>query len=313
MGSTSKIQWTDATWTPVRARHRVTNRVGWHCEHVTAGCEFCYAENMNTRLGTGLPFKPGHRKDVEIFLDPNMLLAPLKDWRAPRMVFVCSMTDLFADFVTDFMLDKMFAVMIRSRHHIFQVLTKRSRRMQEYLSDLTIERLNDALPSLPALPFRSFSWLANVWCGVSCEHQEAAELRIPDLLLTPAAVHFVSAEPLIGPIDFDRIQFGEHTGVCSALTFADDQPRLDWIIVGGESGRSARVMDLAWVTQIVDACELSGVDCFVKQMGDKPVLDGIRLKLAASKGGDPEEWPERFRVRKMPGLSTTEQTQGALL
>ena len=98
MGSTSKIEWTDSTWTPIRARNKATGKVGWHCEHSTTGCEFCYSESINLRLGTGLPFKPGHRKDVELFLDEAMLMAPLK-WRKPRMVFVCSMTDLFADFV----------------------------------------------------------------------------------------------------------------------------------------------------------------------------------------------------------------------
>src|SRR3990167_1704387 len=124
MGAVSKIQWTDASWTPIRARNRATNKTGWHCEHATPGCEHCYAETMNKRLGTGLPFKPRHRKDVELFLDEKTLTAPLR-WRKPRMIFVCSMTDLFADFVPDEWIDAMYGVMTQARMHIFQVLTKR--------------------------------------------------------------------------------------------------------------------------------------------------------------------------------------------
>jgi protein gp37 len=110
MGDRSNIEWTDASWTPIRARNLATGKIGWHCEHATTGCEFYYAEGMNKRLGTGLPFKPGHRADIEIFLDDEMLLAPLR-WKKPRRIFVCSMTDAFADFVTDEWLDKIFAVM----------------------------------------------------------------------------------------------------------------------------------------------------------------------------------------------------------
>src|ERR1043166_3823667 len=131
MAANSKIEWTDASWTPIRARNLKTGKIGWHCEHVTSGCEFCYAENMNKRLGTGLSFKPGHRKDIQIFLDETMLLAPLR-WKKPRMIFVCSMTDAFADFVKDEWLDKMFAVMALCPQHTFQVLTKRPERMREW-------------------------------------------------------------------------------------------------------------------------------------------------------------------------------------
>ncbi|MBY9051415.1 phage Gp37/Gp68 family protein, partial [Pseudomonas fluorescens] len=99
MADRSAIEWTDASWNPIRARNLITGKVGWHCEHATTGCEFCYAEGFNKRLGTGLAFKPGHRKDIEIFLDEQMLTQPLR-WKKPRKIFVCSMTDLFAEFVS---------------------------------------------------------------------------------------------------------------------------------------------------------------------------------------------------------------------
>lgn len=133
MADNSAIEWTDATWNPVRARNLETGKVGWHCEHATTGCEFCYAEGFNKRLGTGLAFKPGHRADIEIFLDEAMLTQPLR-WKKPRRIFVGSMTDLFADFVPDEFIDRMFAVMALAPQHTFQLLTKRAARMREYLT-----------------------------------------------------------------------------------------------------------------------------------------------------------------------------------
>ena len=119
MGERSKIEWTDASWTPIRARNRITGKLGWHCTHASPGCVHCYAEDMNRHVGTGLPFKPGHEKDIEVFLDETMLLTPLC-WKRPRKIFVCSMTDLFADFVPDEWIDKMFAVMALTPQHTYQ-------------------------------------------------------------------------------------------------------------------------------------------------------------------------------------------------
>ena len=152
MSDGTKIEWTDATWTPIRARAFVLQsdgsgkeRIGWHCEHASDGCKNCYAEGMNLRLGTGFDYKPGHLKhttrhgdprgDVTIFLDEKMLQVPLR-WKKPRKIFVCSMTDLFADFVTDEMIDKVFAVMALCPQHTFQVLTKRSSRMRRYIESI---------------------------------------------------------------------------------------------------------------------------------------------------------------------------------
>ncbi|RWQ12383.1 DUF5131 family protein [Mesorhizobium sp.] len=291
MADKSAIEWTDATWTPIRARNRATGKVGWHCEHDTTGCQFCYSEGFNKRLGTGLPFKPGHRKDIDIFLDEEMLTAPLR-WKKPRMIFVCSMTDLFADFVPDEWIDKVFAIMALAPQHTFQVLTKRAKRMREYLTqhrtvqqadvrnrlawETTIDVMSLWFPDWKREgidgPHRSraiaafTAWpLPNVWLGVSAERQQEADERIPELLATPAAVRFVSAEPLLGPIDFGKI--------IRAATFAGrlypdgKTGPIGWIIVGGESGPSARPMHPAWARSIRDQCRAAGVHFFFKQWG----------------------------------------------
>lgn len=211
MADRTSIEWTDATWTPIRARRHnhpggPVTHVGWHCEKVSAGCDNCYAQGINLRLGTKLPFKPGHlapRGEVEVFLDETMLTAPLR-WRRPRKIFVNSMTDTFGPFVTDDMLDRMFATMALCPQHTFQVLTKRPERAMAYLTKLSDEpsewrckRLDYA--SIPVWP------LPNVWLGTSVEDQATADARIPHLLATPAAVRFGSAEPLLGPLDLTRV------------------------------------------------------------------------------------------------------------
>ena len=133
MADRSKIEWTDSTWNPIRARRRDNGHVGFHCEHVSEACRNCYAEGMNKRLFTGLDYKPGNRDQVEIFLDEKTLLQPLRGKR-PRKIFVCSMTDLFADFVADEMIDRIFAVMALCPQHTFQILTKRPERMRKYIA-----------------------------------------------------------------------------------------------------------------------------------------------------------------------------------
>jgi protein gp37 len=263
MGEKSKIEWTDATWNPIRARQTVPGvafkpKIGWHCEHVSEGCRNCYAETMNRRLGTGLDFKPGHRSDVEIFLDEKMLLAPLR-WTKPRRIFVNSMTDTFAEFVKDEWLDRMFAVMALAARHTFQVLTKRPERMREFCTS---------------------GWpLPNVWLGVSAEDQATADERIPLLLETPAAVRFVSLEPLLGPIDLFHIE--EPSGLTfNALSKKEGISfrgrGLDWAIVGGESGPHARPMHPEWARDIRDQCAAAATPFFFKQWGEWAgrLLDG---------------------------------------
>jgi len=284
MADKSTIEWTDATWTPIRARNRATGKIGWHCEHATTGCKFCYAEGFNKWRGTGLPFKPRHRKDIEIFLDEDMLLAPLK-WKKPRMIFVCSMTDAFADFVEDEWLDKMFAIMALCPQHTFQVLTKRAERMRYYCAGLTVrnsveleaERIQPS-KGLAVSPKWCFRWpLPNVWLGVSAERQQEADERVPHLLGTRAAVRFVSAEPLLGPIDladiandgdtFFNVLRGHAAEECQER-WRNGVPKLDWIIVGGESGKNARPMHPDWPTSLRDQCAAAGVPFFFKQWGE---------------------------------------------
>ncbi|WP_158669943.1 DUF5131 family protein [Bradyrhizobium guangdongense] len=298
MADRSKIEWTDASWNPLRARNLKTGKVGWHCEHATTGCEHCYSEGFNKRLGTGLPFKPGHRKDIEIFLDEEMLTQPLR-WKKQRRVFVCSMTDAFAEFVTDEMLDRMFAVMALASQHAFQVLTKRSKRMREYFADDgTWERIAEAAYELwcqhlapqPTghLTIKHFGkddsemWIEepmpNVWLGVSAERQPEADERIPDLCATPAAIRFVSGEPLLGPLDLAPwLAFVENDPNDPRMVFDEnvmadgidlEQVTLDWVIVGGESGRDARSMHPDWARALRDQCAAAKVAFFFKQFGE---------------------------------------------
>jgi protein gp37 len=285
MADKSAIEWTDATWTPIRARNKKTGAVGWHCEHATTGCEFCYAENFNRRLGTGLPFKPGHRADIELFLDETMLLQPLR-WKRPRKVFVGSMTDIFAAFVPDEWLDRMFAVMALAPQHTFQVLTKRAERMHTYVAEpgRGAYVAGASVADTIAIPVR---WpLSNVWLGVSAERQPEADERILHLLATPAAVRFVSAEPLLGPINLTSLAFSktcgcehrsptlnafEATVLCEGCCEGPerlDLGKLDWVIVGGESGPSARPVHPGWVRSLREQCAAAGVAFYFKQWGE---------------------------------------------
>lgn len=200
MGAKTKIEWTQgedgtagSTWTPIRARNRETGKVGWFCEHVSPGCENCYAESLNIRLGNGIEFKPWHRKDVEMFLDEEMLLWPLK-WKKPRTIFACSMTDLFASFVPDDWIDKIFSIMALAHWQTFQVLTKRPERMLEYINNHPSLGSRGGAGGVP--------WpLPNVWLGSSVEDQRRFDERWPILRETPAAIRFLSIEPQLERID----------------------------------------------------------------------------------------------------------------
>lgn len=323
MSDNTKIEWTESTWTPIRARYAkplpdadpgdlADAKLGWHCEHVSEGCRFCYSESMNRRLGTGLPFKPGHRKDVEIFVDDRLLEQPRR-WKRGRMIFVCSMTDLFADFVTDAMIDRLVGEMAHCTRHTFQVLTKRPERMRAYFAALPQRQRDLACDSI--LDFVHFP-LPNVWLGTSVEDQRAADERIPQLLATPAAVRFLSCEPLLGPVDltsikaprepdeppedleidwrFDALTTGDHywfdgedgqPGDCSDGPHRDG--RIDWVIAGGESGQSARPMHPDWVRDLRDQCaeatihgDPAPVPFFFKQFGEYRPCTDAELKQA---------------------------------
>lgn len=333
MGSKTSIEWTadkdgnaGASWNPIRAQSHESGKVGWHCEIVSPGCERCYAMAINRRLGTGLDYLLRGRGNVVTYLDEKMLTAPLH-WRKPRRIFVGSMTDLFGEFVTDKMLDRIFAVMALCPHHTFLLLTKRAERMRDYcrLAD-TPERVWNAATELMdplwALARQGAAWggerpwpLRNVWTGVSVEDQRRADERIPLLLDTPAAVRWISAEPLLGPADLNGGRgwlygyeehgvdmtrpVGQRVGACVGWT-----PPLDWVVVGGESGPRARPLNIDWARSIIAQCKSAGVACFVKQIGAKPTAaDPASFgdwMLHDRKGGDPSEWPEDLRVREYP-------------
>lgn len=212
------IQWTDETWNPV---------VG--CSHVSEGCRFCYAETMDRRIRgiAGEEFKPWTAPNAayNVRLHPERLAAPLK-WRKPRRVFVNSMSDLFHEQVPDEFIDRVFAVMALTPQHQYQVLTKRPERMRAYLRDMGahymaevdgeyMERWGDAAveltgdPCSAGGPIEDCGWpLPNVWLGVSVEDQAAADSRIPLLLETPAAVRFLSCEPLLSAVDLSQWMSG---------------------------------------------------------------------------------------------------------
>ena len=214
MATNSPIEWTEATWNPVTG-----------CDKVSPGCAHCYAERMAKRLKA--MGQANYVNGFELTLQPQMLKLPLT-WKRPRRIFVNSMSDLFHADVPESFIASAFEVMRAAHWHEFQVLTKRSERL------LALSR------TLP--------WPSNVWMGVSVENHRFVH-RIDDLRGTPAAVKFLSLEPLLGPLP------------------ALDLRGIDWAIVGGESGPKARPMRPEWVAEIRDQCRRAGVAFFFKQWG----------------------------------------------
>jgi protein gp37 len=223
MAKTSAIEWTDATWNPWMG-----------CTKVSEGCKNCYASRDMKRFGRDFP---------KITRSKTTFRAPLK-WIKPRMIFVCSWSDFFHEDVPREWRNQAWWIMEHTRHHTYLLLTKRP------------ENIPDMLPS-----DWCFSWntrFKNVWIGVSAENQERADERIPKLLDIRATKHFVSAEPLLGPIDF--------------IHYIHD---IDWIITGGESDfHNPRPMDLSWVGFIRDHCIGYGVSFFHKQHGGSKKING---------------------------------------
>ncbi len=281
MADRSKIEWTDATWNPLRG-----------CSRMSEGCRYCYAEGMAARFsGEGQPFE-GLTSDGKwngsIKLVEDKLLLPLR-WRRPRRVFVTSVSDPFHPAVTDAMLDKLFVVMALAPQHKFQLLTKRPERMREYTnhscgriadaiirfrrergdSDMMVVPIPHIRPGMPWWP------LPNMWLGTSVENQQAADERIPHLLATPAAVRFLSCEPLLGPVDMawalsrNRLDIaaGFHRRGHFSPGLETLRP-LDWVIVGGESGPKARTMHPDWARSMRDQCAAAGVPFLFKQWGE---------------------------------------------
>jgi protein gp37 len=248
------IEWTDATWNPVTG-----------CTKVSPGCDHCYAETFAERFrGT-----PGHHFEngFDVTLRPERLDQPLK-WKKPRRIFVNSMSDLFHESIPDEYIARVWTVMEAAPQHTFQILTKRHARMRSVVRRIAWrtptteersqgvhgsqayvqanENLNDHLGPPRVLP--------NVWLGVSVEDQKWADIRLPLLLQTPAAVRFISAEPLLGPVDLSQ--------------WLSPAGELHWVIAGGESGHGARPMHSTWCRTLRDQCEAAGTAFLFKQWGE---------------------------------------------
>jgi len=314
MSATSNIEWTDATWNPIAG-----------CSKLTSGCANCYALRMSHRIAS-MEKHPGRYNGIVratprgaawtglVNVDWAEIDKPLR-WQKPRMVFACSMSDLFYEGVSDVVIDQVFGIMTLAQQHTFQILTKRSSRMRRWFENL---------PENPTSQFRGalaarwglwderlqnklidqWTWpLPNVWIGVTVENQECADRRVPDLLSVPAAVRYVSAEPLLGPLNLSRIK--DHGADDNALTgerrmapycYADGGPRLSWVIVGGESGPNARLMRESWLRGVLRDCQKASVPVFVKQMGTAWARDHELHGKASS----PKQWPDDLRVREWP-------------
>lgn len=277
MADKTKIEWADATWTPIRGT------LGkWHCVRVSPGCGTakaggCYAERINQRFG-GPAYRVGaDTPRIDARNAKGLILEQPLRWRKPRMIFVCSMTDLFLEAHPFEWIAAVFGVMAACPQHTFQVLTKRPERALEFFEWLEaqcrehddVDDKGNRFPQLwphdvcdgelaqlgidtSEIAFPRDWPLPNVWLGVSAENQEYADKRIPVLLQCPAAVHWVSAEPLLGPI---------------TTTAQARLDRLDWMVVGGESGTNARPMNPAWARTLRDQCYEADIPFHFKQHG----------------------------------------------
>jgi protein gp37 len=341
------------------------------CTRVSAGCDNCYAfEAHDKRYAHNLGVAKAHgetRAGLEdggvrhdwpqlvgvkgglmrapqydlpfstVQLLPERIEAPLRV-RRPTCYFVDSMADLFHEDVPDEYLTRVWTTMAKAPQHRFLVLTKRPQRMSSWVAWRMREWSSDGVAWPPVLP--------NVWLGTSVEDQASADERIPHLLATPAAVRFLSCEPLLGPVNLsDHIAApGEALVLCPAcgnqrwvgpgtcgLCGAPPPASIDWVIVGGESGSRARPMDLAWARSLIAQCRAAGVTPFVKQLGSKPVgldrdCDVCSMGIKAPKrdhgldcmgplrephGRNMAEWPHDLRIREWPSASARARSVAA--
>lgn len=310
MSAVTSIEWTDVVWNPVTG-----------CSKVSAGCRHCYAEAVANRFW-------GARKFTDVQCHADRLEQPLH-WKQPRRIFVNSMSDLFHEDVPDEFIASVYAVMVSGYWHVYQTLTKRPERrkyllnapsFREWVEIKAAKRINalrgpHSLNATSNLAAWNRDAAGNIHEGVSIEDQGTADERIPILLQTPAAVRWVSAEPLLGPVDLERGGFALHRAVPSPS--GKSWPGLDWVVVGGESGPGARPCDLVWIRSIVGQCKEAGVPCFVKQLGalckssmpSKPTnkecrefIDDVRALQGRidRKGANIEAFPADLRVRQWP-------------
>lgn len=307
------IEWADAVWNPTTG-----------CDKVSPGCDHCYALTMAKRLkGMG---QAKYQNDGDprtsgpgfgITAHEDALTIPLR-WRKPRRVFVNSMSDLFHARVPREFVAKVWAVMAATPQHTYQVLTKRPERTPRILGSdkfrLAVKDEFSRLQLAGAVTYRPLVinvWpLSNVWLGTSVENQKYADLRIPALLDTPAAVRWLSCEPLLGPVDLgiddphaghERDEVAAYQYICLTCSTEDNEVEyfrrepggggIDWVVVGGESGPGARPMNPDWARSLRDQCTAAGVPFFFKQAGEQLAKE---WGCASKKGAVPAEWPEPF-------------------
>lgn len=275
MADNTKIEWTDATWNPITG-----------CSVVSPGCTNCYAMRLaGTRLkhhpsraGLTSDSKAGPVWNGDVRINRLWLHQP-GEWRRSRRIFVCAHGDLFAEKVPDDWILDVLTVIACNPQHQFQVLTKRAERMQDFMSraDL-LEDIYANWSGFSGSPREVYSWpLHNLWLGVSAEDQKRADERLRELRETPAKLRWVSAEPLLGPIDLSR-----HID------------RIDWVVAGGESGPGARPMHPDWARSLHDQCASAGVPFLFKQWGawaprgpesfGYPIVDGVERRRLTSSG-----------------------------
>lgn len=329
MAEETNIEWCDRTWSP------------WlGCRKKSEECNFCYIEDTPALRFRGLKLgmmpertseaywrKPlAWNRKAGVSLGWSNMEGPLPIERPRVFPSLCDWLDervpikWLADFLN----------LIRLTPHMdWLLLTKRPENWAKRIFDArnfltsggdadTALMLHDWLPKaeMPGMPAQSGKAPANVWFGVSAGNQKRLEERAPQLLGIPAAVHFVSCEPLLGAIDLTECRFKDEDAEIrlnslsgetwvensvSPSAYCDDNKGIDWVIVGGESGKGARACEVEWIRSIVAQCKASGVACFVKQLGARPVSDGSDLAdVSDRKGGDPAEWEQGLRVREWP-------------
>lgn len=305
MSDKSKIEWTDATWNPVTG-----------CEKVSQGCKHCYAERQwprfHGREWVDVPLKGPiakiypeiptvniQRPFTHVMCHPERLDQPLR-WKQPRRIFVNSISDLFHDDVPDEFIARIFGAMAATQHHTFQVLTKRPERMRNFLVNCAwwegwvthngspVEKAYQGNGII--VGSRQTGWpLPNVWLGVSVEDQSTADERIPLLLQTPAAVRWVSAEPLLGEISLERFLLSSYDKAAHDYQMLGTECRsnkLNWIVAGGESGPKARPMHPDWIRSLRDQCDERGTPFLFKQWGEwVPGLDASNEQIDAARSG----------------------------
>lgn len=248
MTAQTSIEWTQRSWNPIRG-----------CSRISEGCRHCYAEQIAARFsGVGQPYEglatrsPARWTGKLQFIKKDVC-APFS-WKKPQCVFVNSMSDLFHEDVKFDWLVEIFYVMLKATKHTFQILTKRAGVMSQQVPRVMAKlNINDPL--------------TNVWLGVSVEDQKTADERIPLLLQTPAAVRWLSCEPLLGTIDLDGNSDPIRRGVQHWDYFRMSKEKIDWVVVGGESGTGARPMHPDWARSLRDQCTAAGAPFFFKQWG----------------------------------------------